>query len=44
MRKMFIKLGGLMCCMAMCIAQLSANNICIWKAYQPKVPKSLLDK
>ncbi|MFQ7293160.1 MAG: cyclic lactone autoinducer peptide [Monoglobales bacterium] len=44
MRKIIFKICGLMCCMAMFVAQASASNICIWKAYQPKVPKSLLDE
>lgn len=43
MRKIIFKLGSLMCCMAVFVAQMSANNICIWKAYQPKVPNSLLE-
>lgn len=43
MRKVLLKLCGLMCFIAMFAAQASASAFCIWKAYQPKVPASLLD-
>lgn len=43
MRKVLVKICGFMCCMAVFMAQSSLNNICIWKAYQPKVPSALLN-
>lgn len=43
MHKIFFKVCGMMCCMAVFMAQISASNFCVWKAYQPKVPASLLD-
>ncbi len=43
MRKIIFKLCGVMCLIAMFAAQVSAHTMCAWKAYQPKVPSSLLD-
>lgn len=43
MRRIIFKLCGIMCLMAIFAAQVSAHTVCAWKAYQPKVPASLLD-
>ena len=43
MRKIILKVCGIMCFVAMFTAQISANAFCVWKSYQPKVPACLLD-
>ncbi len=43
MKKVLLRLCGFMCFAAMFAAQISASAFCVWKAYQPKVPASLLD-
>lgn len=43
MRKIIFKICGIMCLMAMFAAQVSAQTMCAWKAYQPELPKALRD-
>lgn len=43
MKRILFKLGYLACSLAMFVAVNSLNNICVWKSYQPVVPKELLD-
>lgn len=43
MKKFLLKVCAGMCLLAMFAAQVSASAICVWKAYQPKVPSALLD-
>lgn len=43
MRKIIFKICAVMCLIAMFAAQVSAQTMCAWKAYQPKMPMSLLD-
>lgn len=43
MKKLLLKVCAVTCFLAMFAAQVSASAICIWKAYQPKVPSALIE-
>lgn len=42
LQKLFLKLSGLLACMAMFFAMSSTSNTCMFMLYQPDVPKELL--
>ena len=42
-KKFLFALANCACAIAMFVAVNSVNGMCFWKAYQPEVPKSLLN-
>lgn len=43
-KKFLFWAGHCLCAVAMFFAVNAANGMCFWKAYQPKVPSSLINE